>query len=136
MLTVDVNEDVTGQAVVEWFTENDWKETQLRTENLELKAGKQEIVFIDWAELELNSEEYAEFYQEFYQGLKEELKKAEEEGMLDELSEEERKQYKKLAEMDKEELYYQLTGSVPVETLFTAPLRIKIADEYIYVNVP
>ena len=136
VLTVDVNEDVTGQAVVEWFTENDWKETQLRTENLELKAGKQEIVFIDRAELELNSEEYAEFYQEFYQGLKEELKKAEEEGMLDELSEEEREQYKKLAEMDKEELYYQLTGSVPVETLFTAPLRIKIADEYIYVNVP
>ena len=133
---MDVNEDVTGQAVVEWFTENDWEETQLRTENLELKAGKQEIVFIDRAELELNSEEYAEFYQEFYQGLKEELKKAEEEGKLDELSEEEREQYKKLAEMDKEELYYQLTGSVPVETLFTAPLRIKIADEYIYVHVP
>ena len=55
---------------------------------------------------------------------------------LDELSEEEREEYERIAEMGKEEFYYYLTGTVPVTTLLTAPLRIRIANEYVYVNVP
>ena len=132
LLTVDVKEDVTGDASVEWFTGNDWEETQLERKGLELKAGKQEIVFAGSAEVYLNSEEYEDFYQSF----REELDKAEQDGRLDELSEEEREEYKRVAGMSKEELYYYLTGEVPVDTLLTASLRIKIANEYIYVNVP
>jgi hypothetical protein len=131
VLTVDVNEDVTGQAVVEWFTENDWEETQYECKNLELKAGTQEIVFSNHLGVDLDSEEY----EEFYQSLMEELAQAEQEGMLDDLSEEERAEYKKIVGMSKEELYYFVSGAVPVETILKAPLRIKIADEYVYVNV-
>ena len=132
MLTVDVKEDVTGDAYVEWFTENDWKEAQLRKEGLELKAGKQEIVFFDNVGVELDSEEYEDFYQRFM----EELSNAEKDGRLDELSEEERQEYKRIAGMSKEEFYYYLTGTVPIESLLAAPLRIKIANEYTYVNLP
>ncbi len=131
VLTVDVKKDVIGDASVEWFTGNDWERTGLVTENLELKAGKQEIVFTNRSEIDLNSEEY----EEFYQGFIEELSKAEEDGMLDQLSEEEREQYRKLAKMSKEELFYYVSGTVPSETLLTAPLRIKIANEYVYVNL-
>ena len=131
VLTVDVYEDVTGQAVVEWFTENDWEETQYECKNLELKAGTQEIVFSNHLGVDLDSEEY----EEFYQSLMEELAQAEQEGMLDDLSEEERAEYKKIVGMSKEELYYFVSGAVPVETILKAPLRIKIADEYVYVNV-
>ena len=66
----------------------------------------------------------------------EELSNAEKEGRLDELSEEELEEYARVVKMSKEELYYYLTGSIPVKTLLTAPLRIKIANEYVYVNVP
>lgn len=132
VLTVDVNQDVAGDASVEWFTENDWKETQFERVGLELKAGKQEILFGGSSEMDLNSEEYEDFYQRFM----EELSKAEKEGLLDELSDEEREEYNKVAGMGKEELYYYLTGEVPMERLLAAPLRIKIAKEYIYVNVP
>ena len=132
VLTVDVKKDVTGDAYVEWFTENDWKETQIKRGGLELKAGMQEIVFIDSVGLDPASKEY----EDFYQRLMEELEKAKEDGKLDELSEKEREEYKKVAEMGKEEFYYYLTGTVPIETLLAAPLRIKIANEYVYVNLP
>ena len=131
VLTVDVKKDVTGDASVEWFTGNDWERTGLVTEKLELKAGKQEIVFTNRSEIDLNSEEY----EEFYQGFIEELSKAEEDGMLDQLSEEEREEYRKIAKMSKEELFYYVSGTVPSETLLTAPLRINIANEYVYVNL-
>ena len=131
VLTVDVKQDVAGDASVEWFTENDWKETQLGMEGLELKAGMQEIVFAYNSWMDPTSEEY----EEFYQRIMEELAEAEKDGRLDELSEEEREEYKRVAGMSKEEFYYYLTGTVPVESLLTAPLRIKIANEYIYVNV-
>ena len=36
-------------------------------------------------------------------------------------------------QMDKEEFYYYVTGYVPVATLLTAPLRIEIAGEYVYI---
>ena len=132
VLTVDVKEEVTGDAHIAWFTENDWKETGLERENLELKVGKQEIVFAYGAEMDPHSEEYEAFYRSFMGA----LKQAEEDGRLDELSEEEREEYNKVVEMNKEELYYYLSGTVPVDALLAAPLRIQIADEYIYVNVP
>ena len=132
VLTVDVKKDVTGDACVEWFTGSDWEETSLGMESLELKAGLQEIVFIDSSWVDFNSEEYESFYREFM----DELDKAEKDGRLDELSEEEREEYKKVMGMSKEEFYYYLSGTVPTTTLLTAPLRIKIANEYIYVNTP
>ena len=132
VLTVDVKQDVTGDACIEWFTENDWKTvTWYEEEGLDLKAGKQEIVFKGNAGVDLNSKEYEEFYQKFM----DDLDKGEKDGSLDILSEEERAEYKRVAGMNKEELYYYLTGSVPVENLLAVPLRIKIANEYIYVNV-
>ena len=131
VLTVDVKADVAGGASVEWFTGSDWKETQYEREDLELKAGKQEIVIPDrWAE-ELHSERYEAFYKLWM----EEYAKAESDGTFDDLSEEERAEYKKLAGMSKEEFYYYFQGGVPMEDLLKAPLRIKIADEYVYVNV-
>ena len=132
VLTVDVKKDVTGDASIEWFTEHDWKKvTRYEKKNVELKAGKQEIVFNGDVGVDLNSEEYEEFYQQFL----EELDKEEKDGKLDNLSEEEREEYKRVAGMSKEELYYYLSGSVPVEKLLVTPLRFRIANEYIYVNV-
>ena len=131
VLTVDVNQDVAGDVSVEWFTENDWKETQFEKVDLELKAGKQEIIFEDSSVMSLNSREY----EIFYQSLLEEFAKVEKEGLPDDLTDEEREEYNKIAGMSKEELYYYLTGVVPVERLLAAPLRIKIANEYIYVNL-
>lgn len=131
VLTVDVNKDVTGYASVMWFTENDWEETQFVSEELALKAGTQEIVFSDDLGAKQDSEEYEEFYRSFM----EKLDQAEKEGRLDNLSEEEREEYKKVLEMSKEEFYFYLSGAVPAETLLKAPLRIRIADEYVYVNL-
>ena len=37
--------------------------------------------------------------------------------------------------MNKEELFYYVSGTVPSETLLTVPLRINIANEYVYVNL-
>ncbi len=132
VLTVDVKNDVTGDASVEWFDGTDWKDTQYEREGLELKAGKLEIVLPNSLEEEI----YSERYEAFYQLWMEEYAKAESDGSLDDLSEEELAEYKRLAGMSKEEFYYYFTGGVPLEDLLTAPLRIKIADEYIYVNVP
>ena len=130
VLTVDVKNDVTGDACVEWFTGNDWEETQLEAEGLKLKVGMQEIVFFDSASVYITSEEY----EDFYRGFKEELDQAEKDGKLNDLSEEEREEYKRVAGMSKEEFYYYMSGSVPIKTLLAAPLRIRIANEYIYVN--
>ena len=131
VLTVDVKEDVTGDVIVQWFTENDWEETQFGIEDLELKAGTQEIVLVDPLVAAMESEEYEEYYQRFM----EELKKAVEEGFLETLSEEEQELYRKALGMTKEELYYFITGAVHMETILEAPLRIKIAGEYVYVNI-
>ena len=38
--------------------------------------------------------------------------------------------------MNKEEFFYYATGAIPTSMLLTSPLRIKIAGEYIYVNMP
>jgi hypothetical protein len=132
VLTVDVKEDVTGNASVEWFTGNDWEETQFVSLNQELKTGKQEIVLFDKLGLVMNSKEFEDYYQKFV----EELNEAIEEGLLDEIKEEDREEYIRVAGMSKEEFYYFWVGAVPTNTLLTAPLRIKIANEYIYVNVP
>ena len=131
VLTVDVNQDVTGDAGVEWFAENDWKRTQYAKVGLELKAGKQEIVFEDRSGLDPLSAEY----EDFYRSIMEELSKAQKDGRLDELSEEEQEEYNRVAKMSKEEFYYYVTGAVPMEALLAAPLRFKIANEYVYVNV-
>ena len=132
VLTVDVLSDVTGNASVECFTENDWKATCYKLDDLDLKAGKQEIIFIDSLGLDINSEEYEKYYQEAIEWLLAALQS----GELDQLSEEEREAYKRVMEMSKEEFYYYITGVIPLETIVTTPLRIKIADEYIYVNMP
>lgn len=129
VLTVDVKADVAGDARVEWFDGSDWKDARLEKAGLELKAGEQEIVFGGGSRLDLDSEEYVNFYETFM----EEYRKALEDGKPDELSEEEWQEYKRVAEMDKEEFYYYVTGYVPVATLLTAPLRIEIAGEYVYV---
>ena len=130
VLTVDVKEDVTGDASVEWFTGNDWEETQFVSLNQELKTGKQEIVLFDKLGLVMNSKEFEDYYQKFV----EELNEAIEEGLLDEIKEEDREEYLRVAGMSKEEFYYFWVGAVPTDTLLAAPLRIKIANEYIYVN--
>lgn len=63
VLAVDVKNDVTGDASVEWFDGTDWKDTQYEREGLELKAGKLEIVLPNSLEEELYSERYEAFYQ-------------------------------------------------------------------------
>ena len=128
ILTVDVKKDVTGDAQVEWFTGNDWERTQFENVPLNLKAGKQEIVFTDNTADYMDSEEYNSFYQAFI----EQLKAAKESGNL---SETELSEYEKILKMSKEEFYYCLVGATPVETLVKAPLRISVAGEYIYINI-
>lgn len=132
VLTVDVKADVTGNADIEWFSENDWRATQLECEDLNLKAGTHEIVFTGSSGLDLDSKEYNEFYERW----REEIDKAVEGGLLDELTEEERDEYNKVMAMNKEEFFYYATGAIPTSMLLTSPLRIKIAGEYIYVNMP
>ncbi|MBO4748850.1 MAG: hypothetical protein J5546_00890 [Lachnospiraceae bacterium] len=131
VLTVDVKADVTGDASVEWFTENDWEATQFEIRGLELKAGKQEIVFGEDISWDMNSAEF----EDYFASLQEELAKMEESGRLAELTKDELEEYKRIVEMDKEELYYYIIGAIPMEKLMVAPLRIQIANEYIYVNV-
>ena len=128
ILTVDVKKDVTGDAQVEWFTGNDWERTQFENVPLDLKAGKQEIVFTDNTLEYMDSEEYNSFYQAFI----EQLKAAKESG---DLSETEQSEYEKFIKMSKEEFFYCLAGATPVETLVKAPLRISVAGEYIYINI-
>ena len=128
VLTVDVKNDVTGDAQVEWFTGTDWEETQFEDTALDLKAGKQEIVFTDRIAAYKDSEDYDSFYQVFMA----QLEAAKESGKL---SATEQNEYEKIIKMDKEELYYYLSGATPVGTLVKAPLRISVAGEYIYINI-
>ena len=131
VLTVDVNKAVDGDASIEWFNGNDWEETQFAINNLELKAGTQEVIFDDNVGANLPSDEYEEFYRIFM----EEINEAKKDGRLEEMSKEEREEIERIAGMSKEDFCYYLSGGVPADTLLTVPLRIEIAGEYVYVNV-
>lgn len=130
VLTVDVKTDVTGNAYVDWFTGKDWEETKFEKEGLDLKAGTQEIVFSNGLGVDLDSEEY----EEFYRYLMELISLMEAEGKLENMSEEDREEYKRVAGMSMEEFYFYLSEAVPAEKFLTTPLRIRIADEYVYVG--
>ena len=99
--------------------------------NLELKAGTQEVIFDDNVGANLPSDEYEEFYRIFM----EEINEAKKDGRLEEMSKEEREEIERIAGMSKEDFCYYLSGGVPADTLLTVPLRIEIAGEYVYVNV-